>query len=212
MPISKISVEKFNQPSNFISLISSASVLRKEKDLRKLLEIAKDSKINSKKIYEALLQTYLFAGFPSALISLKIFGEYFRTPKIKKSAKSISELKQAGERTNRKIYGEKQEKLLSNVNGFSPELSEWLLIEGYGKVLSRNGLSLRERELAIVSILTSLKYEQQLFSHINGAYKLKVKLDDIKNAISVLEYLKENAKVKFGLKVFDKFLKQKGLE
>ncbi|KAB2852688.1 MAG: hypothetical protein F9K42_02275, partial [Ignavibacterium sp.] len=56
-----------------LALLSAASVLRKKNYFRIILEQLLKNNTPSKKIYEALLQTYLFAGFPSALVSLKIF-------------------------------------------------------------------------------------------------------------------------------------------
>ncbi|MEW5994266.1 MAG: carboxymuconolactone decarboxylase family protein, partial [Candidatus Zixiibacteriota bacterium] len=41
--------------------------------------------------------------------------------------------------------------------------------EGYGKVLSRPGLGIIDRELAIVSCLVIDRREKQLHSHIRGA-------------------------------------------
>ena len=73
----------------------------------------------------------------------------------------------------KKIYGNKFDKLISNVKEFSPELSKWLVTEGYGKVMGRKGLSLKEREMCNVAVLCSLKYDSQLYSHINGAMRLK---------------------------------------
>ena len=68
---------KKNIPVNLIlPLIAASSVLRKEKLFKKLLLLAKEKRIPAKKIYEVLLQSYLFAGFPSALISL-LFKEIF---------------------------------------------------------------------------------------------------------------------------------------
>ena len=67
-------LEQLNE-TELLALLSAASVLRKEKYFAEILKIMIDKKISHKKIYEALLQTYLFAGFPSALISLKKFNE-----------------------------------------------------------------------------------------------------------------------------------------
>ena len=44
-----------------------------------------------------------------------------------------------------------------------------MIIEGYGKVLSRPGLGIVERELANVAFLMGEDYEQQLHSHMRGA-------------------------------------------
>jgi len=58
-----------------LALLSAASVLRKQKQFELILERLLTNKCSVKKIYESLLQTYLFAGFPSALISLKRLNE-----------------------------------------------------------------------------------------------------------------------------------------
>ena len=192
-----------------LALITATAVLRKEKVFRMLLEYSRIKKFNSKKIYEAVLQTYLFAGFPNALISLSILNEYF--PNCSKDSKqeNCKNFDKIGEATCRKIYGNKFEKLISNTKKFSPELAEWLIAEGYGKVLSRKILSLKERELLNISILTALKFENQLYSHINGAYRLKVKINLINEIISSLEILGSDKYSIFGMKVLNKFMEQK---
>jgi hypothetical protein len=67
-----------------------------------------------KKIYESLLQTYLFAGFPSALISLKRFNEVLRRDKVCKGY-DLKKYSYRGKVNCRMIYGNKYEKLISNV-------------------------------------------------------------------------------------------------
>ncbi len=190
-----------------LPFISSAAVLRKNKLLKKLLLSAKENNIKPNKIYEALLQTYLFAGFPSALVSLKLSSEVFPF----KGAKSggANSYKKNGEVNCKRIYGNKFEKLMNNVQEFSPELSEWLISEGYGKVLSRKGLSLKEREMSIVAVLCSMKYESQLYSHINGAFRLANSLDEIKELITNLEQIGGKGVSNFGLKVFNSYLNSK---
>jgi 4-carboxymuconolactone decarboxylase len=160
--------------------------------------------MNSRKIYEALLQIYLFAGFPSALISLKIASEVFPFGNL--IQEFPGPIRKKGIFNCKKIYGNKFDKLLANVEEFSPELAKWLIMEGYGKVLSRKGLSLKERELCIVAILSSMKFESQLYSHINGAYRLNNSLDNIKEVIVRLEQVGGTSIKNFGLKVFSNYL------
>jgi alkylhydroperoxidase/carboxymuconolactone decarboxylase family protein YurZ len=191
-----------------LPLISSAAVLRKEKIFIKLLESAKRNRISSSKIYEALLQTYLFAGFPSALISLKIASQIFPFRKFRR--RSLKSSRENGIRNCKKIYGNKYDKLISNVKDFSPELSEWLIMEGYSKVFGRKSLSLKERELCIVAILCSMKFESQLYSHINGAYRLNNPLHLIKLVIVNLEQVGGMNIKTYGLEVFNEYIKTKG--
>ena len=148
-----------------LALLSAASVLRKQKQFDLILERLLLNKCSVKKIYESLLQTYLFAGFPSALISLKRLNEIVGKDKVYKGY-DLKKYSKRGEKNCRIIYGNKYYKLISNVKSFSPEMAEWLIVEGYGKVLGRTGLTLKEREICIVSILSALKFKDQLYSHI----------------------------------------------
>lgn len=198
---------KENIPTKFIlPLIAGAAVIRKEKFFLEILFLAKARRIPAGKIYEVLLQSYLFAGFPSALISLKNFSKVFPLFKAEKELLQYDTLKERGEITCRKIYGEKYNKLINNVNSFSPDLAEYLVTEGYGKILSRSQLSLKERESAIISTLTVLKYEEQLYSHINGAYRLGVKISFISDLINLLKLL-GNKFPAFGNRVLKRFLR-----
>ena len=190
-----------------LPLISAAAVLRKEKVLKELLYSAKVNKISSKKVYEALLQTYLFAGFPSALISLKTASGFFPLSNLK--LKSVKSFKRIGADNCKKIYGNKFDKLIKNVGEFSPELSGWLITDGYGKVMGRKGLSLKEREMCIVAILCATKFESQLYSHINGAFRLKNSRKEIRIVITSLEHIGGKNISEFGLKVFTSFFKNK---
>lgn len=197
--------------NKYLILIVSSSVIRNDVKLRFYLSSAKKDKINGKKIYEALLQTYLFAGFPSALISLRKFSEYFKIKHNERKYPTLEELRQYGISNCRKIYGDKQEKLVSNVKQFSPDLSEWLILEGYGKVFSRKGLKVKEREICAVAVLTTLTYRDQLYSHINGAVRVGVSIDEIIETINLLSFTTNKKIVKFGNKVVADYIKEKGL-
>lgn len=193
-----------------LALLSAASVLRKRKYFSIILNYLVEKKIPCIKIYESLLQTYLFAGFPSALISLKEFAELTGYKK-NYIGYDLSNYQRRGNINCKMIYGDKYEKLISNVNSFSPELSNWLIIEGYGKVLGRNPLTLKERELCIISMLASLNYKDQLYSHINGAFKLKVPIKKIEAVIKNLEIIDFKTGSKFGQKVIHAFKLHKGI-
>jgi alkylhydroperoxidase/carboxymuconolactone decarboxylase family protein YurZ len=90
-------------------------------------------------------------------------------------------------------------------------MAEWLVLEGYGKVLSRKGLSMMERELCIVAVLTVLKFDDQLYSHINGAYRAKTSIDEIYSVIRSLSLIGNKNLTAFGLKVLSRYKKEKGM-
>ena len=194
-----------------LPLICAAAVLRLDDFLEELILLAKSKRIPNKKLYEALLQNYLFAGYPSAIISLKILNKHFRfTGKTSIDDMNLYHFRKRGEKNCKAIYGNKYDKLIANVNSFSPELSEWLVLEGYGKVLGRDGLSLKERELCIVSVLTALKFNDQLYSHIIGTIRVGASSKDIEKVIENISLLGKKNLTVFGKKVFNKYQKSKG--
>jgi len=197
---------------NLLPLIAAVSTLRKMDMLRELIIQAKFRKIPFIKIYETLLQNYLFVGYPSALLSLKILKEVYPNKKLTKAADmNLYHFRKRGEANCKKVYGNKYEKLISNVKNFSPDMAEWFVLEGYGKVLSRKGLSMMERELCIVAVLTVLKFDDQLYSHINGAYKAKASIDEIYSVIVSLSFIDNKNLSSFGLKVLSRYKKEKGM-
>ncbi len=198
------------EKEDLLPLICAAAALRKEEHLKALLEKSKLYGIKEKPLYESLLQNYLFTGYPSAMISLKILKEYY--PKLENvlhESWDLNKYRERGTNNCKKIYGRKFVKLISNVKSFSPELSDWLLLEGYGKVMGRKGLSLKQRELNNVAVLTALKFEDQLYSHINGAFRTKAAQVKIERVINNLDILGDKELSKFGMKVLKTYLQQK---
>lgn len=207
--------QKFNQlqKKEIIPLISAAAVLRNYKLFRELISLAKSKSIPFKKLYEALLQNYLFAGYPVALVSLKILKENFPDKSLGKAADmNLYHFMNQGISNCKKVYGEKFDKLILNVKSFSPDLAEWLILEGYGKVLGRKGLSFKERELCVVSVLTAMKFEDQLYSHIVGAFRAGASIKEIQKVIENVKLVGNKSMTEFGFRVLNKVKKEKGMQ
>ena len=66
------------------------------------------------------------------------------------------------------------DRLRVNIRALHPELDEWMIVEGYGKVLSRPGLDLPRRELCIVAACAASEQDRQLHSHLHGAINVGV--------------------------------------
>ena len=195
-----------------LPLISASAVLRNYDDFGKLITIAKRKRIPFNKIYEALLQNYLFTGYPSAIISLKQLKEYYPSKRLSKVADmNLYHFRKRGIKNCRKVYGDKSEKLISNIKEFSPDLAEWLILEGYGKVLGREGLSFKERELCVVAVLSVLGFEDQLYSHINGAFRARASIPEIREVIKNLSLVGKQSIAEFGLRVLKRFERAKGI-
>src|SRR5258707_15879112 len=77
----------------------------------------------------------------------------------------LFEFRVRGEETCKTVYGEFYEKLRGNIRALSPSLDERMIVEGYGKVLSRAGLDLGRRELCIIAACAAAEQDRQLHSH-----------------------------------------------
>ncbi|GBD87313.1 hypothetical protein BMS3Abin03_01242 [bacterium BMS3Abin03] len=206
-------INKINklQTYELLPLICSSAALRMDELLRIFLIEAKKRNINKILIYESLLQNYLFTGYPSALIALKILKEIYPGDNSAETEDwDLNKYRERGVKNCKKIYGRKYSKLISNIKSFSPELSNWLVLEGYGKVLGRKNLSLKQRELNIIAVLAVQKFDEQLYSHINGAYRQKIETEKIRRVILNLKLLGEDSFSAFGMKVLKRYLKKKG--
>lgn len=187
-----------------LSLIAASAAARNTEKFDFYIHHAVRKKISENKIYEVLLQNYLFCGFPNALYFLKRFQNLTDYKPKRYITSPENRLKEKGIKTSRKIYGEKLPKLISNVKKFSPELSEWLIIEGYGKVISRAALSIKEREACIISVLSVQKFEEQLISHLYGGLNNGLNFKLIKKLISNLSAIDCDSEKEFGLNVLIK--------
>jgi 4-carboxymuconolactone decarboxylase len=137
-------------------------------------------------IEEALLQSYLFLGFPAALRAL---GEWRRVSGIAAPdvpSDDVTEWMARGAATCRRIYGEQYDRLRRNVAALHPDVERWMIMEGYGKVLSRPGLDLAARELCIVALLAGQDAAPQLYSHLRGALNAGASEDEVEGTIALL--------------------------
>jgi 4-carboxymuconolactone decarboxylase len=124
-------------------------------------------------VEELILQSYLFAGFPRALNAARAWRTISgRSAPTKDSEASVDDLdlwRKRGEKTCAIVYGDNYEKLRQNIRELHPALDEWMIVDGYGKVISRPGLDLRTRELCIVAACAVAGQQRQLHSHLHGA-------------------------------------------
>jgi 4-carboxymuconolactone decarboxylase len=67
-----------------------------------------------------------------------------------------------------------------------PLLDDWMITEGYGKVLSRPGLDLPRRELCIVAACAATAQDRQLHSHLHGALNAGASAGAIDGAVDAL--------------------------
>ena len=153
----------------------SAAVATADHDIMKLALNRGGQHLRRDDFYEIVLQSYLFLGFPRMLIAAQTLAEVHPPPAdLPSDTRAISVREAAdwferGLRLYNQVYDDKADVLRHKVEGFAPEVFRWMVIEGYGKVLSRSGPAIVDRELSIVSFLMMDNREQQLISHLMGA-------------------------------------------
>jgi 4-carboxymuconolactone decarboxylase len=163
--------------SEILSLvrISCAVCLRRE------LQGALQNSVEPAKIREALLQTYLFAGYASTINAFIVFNRLVpgNSECFQEAEGSVDEWRDRGEDLCRVIYGSQFEKMVENMNRLHPDLADWMIFEGYGKVLSRPFLTPVVREFLILAMTAALNVERQFHSHVRGALHAGATPDEI---------------------------------
>jgi 4-carboxymuconolactone decarboxylase len=158
-----------------------------EESVRAGLAECAAAEVSDRWIEELVLQSYLFAGFPRALNAAREWRRVREAPAGNGAERSgerspapgpagegenyahVYEWRVRGEETCETVYGPFYEKLRTNIRALHASLDEWMIVEGYGKVLSRPGLDLPRRELCIVAACVAGGQDRQLHSHLHGA-------------------------------------------
>ena len=164
-----------------------------ETDIRGAMSDAVDG-LDPAWVEELVLQSYLFAGFPRALNAMREWRRLSRrrAPREDEDARAESQAalwRERGERTCAVVYGPFYEALRHNIRDLHPALDAWMIVDGYGKVLSRAGLDLRRRELCVVGACAAARQDRQLHSHLHGALHAGATAEEVADALRVVEDL-----------------------
>lgn len=135
-------------------------------------------------VEEALLQSYLFLGFPAAIEGFRRWRALRPEPPAPAPG-DWEAWRERGEGVCATVYGEAYGRLRQNIQRFHPDLDRWMVIEGYGKVLGRPGLDLVVRELLIVATLVveGPPARRQLRSHLQGALNAGAEREQVDGVI-----------------------------
>lgn len=150
-------------------------------------------------VEEVILQSYLFCGFPRTLNALSAWREIVPLAPVDRGGSSsldhimrqdtensLESYYSEGEISCRRIYGKSYERLRGNIRALHPDIDYWMIVEGYGKVLSRPALPLEYRELCIVSACAAAEQLPQLRSHLRGAINLGWGVDDLHHLLQAI--------------------------
>jgi alkylhydroperoxidase/carboxymuconolactone decarboxylase family protein YurZ len=157
-------------------------------------------------VYEIILQSYLFLGFPRMLIAAESLAASWpeitdsvvarpaesgpkQSPPDSAQEEQCTHWKVRGAELYNRVYGRNANRLKERVMSIAPEIFEWMITEGYGKVLSRPGLGIITRELAVIAFLTVDNRPKQLLSHLKGALLVGAEFRQLENTIDDLSVI-----------------------
>jgi 4-carboxymuconolactone decarboxylase len=159
-----------------------------EPDVRRAMRDVVERAVRPEWVEEVVLQSYLFAGFPRALNAAREWrresGRAAPHESQELTPKQVKAWRAAGEKTCETVYGAFYDRLRHNIRELHPALDEWMIVEGYGKVLARPALDLARRELCIVAICAAAAQDRQLHSHLHGARNAGATPDEIEGALA----------------------------
>jgi 4-carboxymuconolactone decarboxylase len=164
-----------------------------EPELRESAELLRSAQVPAGWIDELLLQSILLVGYPRALIAFtvwrKLSGLPAPDPDLDQDYTHAGEWTRRGEELCAIVYGENYRKLRESVRALHPAVDSWMITEGYGRTLARQGLDLRRRELCTVAQTAVLEAPRQLHSHLRGALNAGATFGQIEGALSIVNPL-----------------------
>jgi 4-carboxymuconolactone decarboxylase len=150
---------------------------------RRAVHAARARGVPRRALEEVALMLVLYAGFPAALESLRLLNEAWPGRARRTREGGPAGWRRRGLALSRRVYGPVHARLLAAVRALHPDLEAWMVETGYGRVLSRPGLSVRARELVTVAVLVAIGRERQLVSHLLGAARVGAPRPQIRRAL-----------------------------
>jgi 4-carboxymuconolactone decarboxylase len=192
-------ISNFDARTRGLVRIAAAIAACDEKRMRAVMEEGLDA-VDPIEVEEVILQSYLFAGFPRTLNAARIWrgvsGRVAPDEDPDALALNASAWVRRGEETCAVVYGSSYELLRQNIRALHPALDQWMITDGYGKVLSRSELSLRLRELCIVASCAASAQLRQLHSHFHGALNAGASAKELEAVLESIADLSPPAELK----------------
>ncbi len=143
-------------------------------------------------IEELLLASLLYVGFPRAIVAWTVYRRLEPEAAPGSEPSDYAEWQEwlrRGEEACRHVYGKHYEQLRHNIGALHPALDQWMVVDGYGKTLSRAGLDLLHRELCSVAMLVPQAVPRQLVAHLRGALNAGATTQQVDEVLSLANAL-----------------------
>jgi len=154
--------------------------------LAREVEAAMAEGASSGRVAEALLQIVPFAGYPRAIVAFGVVREQLGAGRP--SLVEAPDRAARGLEVFAAVYGPRADEIRRGLEALDPLLARWTIEHAYGRVLAREGvLTLRERELLAVSVLTALGgLEAPLLGHMRAALHVGATRGEVEAVVAVV--------------------------
>ncbi len=157
--------------------------------LKQRLLAARALQVPERWVDELLLQSLLNVGYA---LGLQAFGVWREVSPSPAPAEGLShdawrEWVERGARVCGAVYGRTYHKLLLNLRALHPTLEGLVLVDAYGKLIGRDGLDLKRRELCTLAEIAVLDTPRQLHAHLRGALNTGSTAEEVDEVLALVE-------------------------
>jgi alkylhydroperoxidase/carboxymuconolactone decarboxylase family protein YurZ len=170
-------------------LLPALYALGKRENARRLMHRAVTArKLPTSFFAELFLHLSLLIGFPNMLDGLESLAQV----RVRSARRLCAEhrtrrrLRESGMKVLRTIYGNQTEKLLGSLARLHADLPRMIVEDVYGRIIARAGMTIAERELVNVTVLTIQGLNRQLYSHLRGALRVGVSPEVLRTLLGIL--------------------------
>jgi len=175
-----------------VALIRVATAIAKgdEAVLRERMTAARAADVPTEWVDELLLQSLLNVGYPLTLMAFGVWREV--AGPVAKAGEDLTHdhwalWKERGAKLCAEVYGRTYHKLLLNLRSLHPALEALVVVDAYGKVLSRPGLDAQRRELCTLAAIAMLTTPRQLHAHLRGALFTGSTREEVDQVLALVE-------------------------
>ncbi len=175
-----------------VALIRVATAIAKgdEALLRERMTVARGAQVPAEWVEELLLQSLLNVGYPLTLMAFGVWRQI--AGPVAKVGEDLTHdrwalWKDRGAKLCAEVYGRTYHKLLLNLRGLHPALEALVVVDAYGKVLSRPGLDAQRRELCTLAAIAMLTAPRQLHAHLRGALLTGSTREEVDQVLALVE-------------------------
>ena len=170
--------------------IATATATGDETRLRERMIAARAADVPAAWVDELLLQSFLNVGYPLALVAFGVWREVAGPPKEPGEPIAHPEWgrwTERGVKACAEIYGRTYHKLLVNLRALHPAIEPLVVVDAYGKILSRPGLDTKRRELCTLAAIAMLNAPRQLHAHLRGALNTGSTREEVDAVLAIVE-------------------------